>query len=118
MAPNRRHSALTLETPPALNLQVKAFPPLTSEVESQQQPQHKKQVGGVITIHATHTNNASYWDWPSVDNEEEEKAQIIEQIMQEEKARVLLSAAHIEANLVQAHADAKVDTIFAESICR
>jgi hypothetical protein len=99
-----------------LLLQVKAFPPLTSEVESQQQPQQKKQVGGVVTIHATHTKDASYWDWPGVDNVEEEKAQIIDQIMQEEKARVLLSAARIEANLVQTNAEAKMDTISAESV--
>lgn len=121
MPPNRRQSPLALETIPALNLHVKAFPPLTSEVEPQQQHQQKKQVGGVVTIQATYTKDASspttnYWDWPSVTDEETEKAQVIDQIMKEEKARNLLSAAHVEANLIQASADAKAETVYASSV--
>lgn len=128
MAPNRKHSPLTLETAPSFNLQVQAkFAPLTSEVsqqeEQKEEPQQKKLFGVVTTIHASHTNepsdaNNSYWDWASdeiVDEPESEKTQIIEDILKEEQARQVLSADHICANLQKSN-DAKTDIIYASQV--
>eukprot|EP00980_Cylindrotheca_fusiformis_P013482 scaffold3437_cov113-Cylindrotheca_fusiformis.AAC.49 len=115
MPPNRRHSSRIVDDTPVFDLQVKAFPPLTSEIESQSQRSHQKNKGGCI-IQASHTKNMaypnnSYWDWPGVDEEEAKEA-----IVEQEKVVDLFSAAHIEANLVKDKAEAKADTVYAASV--
>jgi hypothetical protein len=118
--PNRRPSPLSLERATALNLQIaKPFPPLTSQVAQQakRDPSTKK-ISAVTIIHAAHTCDSShtsnkYWDWPTVDEAEKEKQDIIDSIVEEEKARKLLSIEHVEDNL-QTNDNSKSQLIYAE----
>jgi len=120
MAPNRKHQQLTLQTVGDLDLQIaKPFAPLTSQSE-QQQPSQKKSFDCVTTIHADHTRNPShptnsYWDWPSVDEAEKEKQDIIDTILEEEQARQLVSADHLEKSLQANAVESTSQTIYAQT---
>lgn len=119
MAPNRRHhSTHTIETTPTFDLQIK-FPPLTDEINNA--PSQKKQFGGTFIIRAPHTKDSShpsnnYWDWPEEKQQTEEvkKQELIEQILEEEEARLILSVEHLEEKLMSANKETK-ETIVSQT---